>query len=203
MVIFSGKPMTLMPISMDFGVLVDHLKLLRLEEVPFGGTNIGDALSMCVYHLEKEKTKSKVVILLTDGENNSGYTDPMAAAKIAKEKGIRVYTIGVGSIQGAPIPYNTPYGKRYAQENGKMVIPKLDATTLKTIARYTGGKFFRATDEKTLANVFENISKLEKSEIRTSRSVLYSEQAHIFMMLAFGLFLAAILLETGPLRRLE
>ncbi len=204
MIIFSGKPMTLMPLSLDFGVLIDSLKQIRLEEVPFGGTNIGDALSMSCFHLEKEKTKSKVVVLLTDGENNTGYADPLAAAKIAKEKGIKVYTIGMGSKQGAPIPVKTAYGKRYQRDHsGALIIPKLDVIPLKTIAKYTGCKFFRATDEKTLEKVFENISKLEKSEIRTSRTIMYSEQAHIFLFIALGLFMAAILLETGPLRRME
>lgn len=204
MVIFAGKPMTLMPLSLDFGVLIDHLKPLRLEEIPYSGTNIGDALSMCVYHLEREQTKSKVVVLLTDGENNTGYADPLAAAKIAKEKGIKVYTVGVGSHDGAPIPVNTPMGKRYARDQrGELVIPKLDPVTLKSIAQYTGGRYFRATDEKTLEQIFEQIAQLEKSELSTSRTVLWSEQAHVFLILAFGLYMAAVLLEGGPMRRLE
>lgn len=204
MVIFAGKPMTLMPLTLDFGVLIDHLAPLRLEEIPYSGTNIGDALSMCVYHLDREKTKSRVVVLLTDGENNTGYADPLAAAKIAKEKGIRVYTIGVGSHEGAPIPVQTPRGKRYARDHqGQLVIPKLDPVVLKSIAQHTGGRYFRATDEKSLEEIFAQIARLEKSELSTSRTVLWSEQAHVFLILAFGLYLAAVLLEGGPLRRLE
>lgn len=204
MVIFAGKPMTLLPLSMDYGVLQDHVNLLRLEEIPFSGTNIGDSIAMCVFHMEKEPTKSKVIVLLTDGENNSGYADPLAAAKIAKEKGIRIYTIGVGSEGGAPIPMRTPYGTRYARdETGALLMPKIDPVTLKAIAEHTGGLFFRATDEKALARIFERIATLEKSEIRTSRTVVYSEQSHVFALLAFGLLLSATLLEQGPMRRLE
>lgn len=204
MVIFSGKPMTMLPLSMDYGVLEEHVKLLRFEEVPFSGTNIGDSIAMCVFHMEKESTKSKVVVLLTDGENNTGYADPLAAAKIAKEKGIRVYTIGVGSEGGAPIPIRTAYGMRYARdESGALLMPKIDPVTLKAIAEHTGGQFFRATDEKALAEIFGRIAKLEKSEIRSSRTVVYSEQGQVFALLAFGLLLSATLLENGPMRRLE
>ncbi len=204
MILFAGKPMTLLPLSADYGVLVEHVRRIRLEEVPFPGTNVGDSIAMAVYHLEKEQTKSKVVVLVTDGESNTGYADPLAAAKIAKEKGVRVYTIGVGSEGGAPIPVNTGYGRYYARdENGQLLMPKIDAVTLKAVAEHTGGQFFRATDERALARVFETIGKLEKSEVRTSRTVVYSEQSHVFSLLAFGLLAAAILLESGPMRRLE
>ncbi|HNY10506.1 MAG TPA: VWA domain-containing protein [Candidatus Wallbacteria bacterium] len=196
MVIFAGRSMTLSPLTIDIGIIIDYLSKVKVGEMPIDGTAIGDAISNCIYKFKDEKAKSKVIILLTDGENNTGNVEPMMAAKIARDRGIKIYTIGIGSKEGAPIPV-TQGGRKFYMRNpdGTLSIPKIDEKLLQEIAALTEGRYFRATDEKKLREIYDVINKLEKSEIITSKLTLYSEKAHYPLFMAFVVMLAAFLIE--------
>lgn len=222
-VVFAGRSMTLSPLSTDISIMSESVAKVKVGEMPIDGTAIGDAIANCVYKLtgakgakaqknegttaaakdEKSKVKSKIIILLTDGENNSGNIEPMLAAKIAYDEKIKIYTIGIGSREGAPIPV-TQGGKKFYMRNndGTLVIPKLDEKLLQEIAALTGGLYFRATDEKKLREIYEIINSLEKSEIITSKFTMYSEKAHYPLFLAFALMVLNFVIEYRVLLKL-
>lgn len=159
LVIFAGESFTQCPLTIDHVVLNNLFKEVKtgvLED----GTAIGDGLATAVNRLKDSKAISKTIILLTDGENNSGVIDPMLAAEIAKAMGIRVYAIGVGTIGMAPYPVPTPFGVQYQN-----VEVKIDEKLMKEIASETGGAYFRATDNRKLKSIYAEIDKLEKSKI--------------------------------------
>jgi Ca-activated chloride channel family protein len=138
------------------------------------GTAIGTALANGVNRLKDSGAKSKVIILLTDGVNNSGEIDPVTAAQIAAKFDIRIYTVGVGTRGQAPYPFNTPFGKRY-----QMVPVEIDEEILQQIASLTDGQYFRATDNRKLEEIYEEIDKLEKTRVevtsyRNANEVFYS-----------------------------
>jgi len=190
LVVFAGLSLTQCPLTMDYGVVIELLRRADLRMIKADGTSIGDALVNAIYKFKKPKLEKRdqVVILLTDGENNSGVVDPLEAAKIASDKNIRVYAIGVGSIEGAPIPMDTPMGRQYARNpDGSLYIPKIDEQLLKDIAYVTHGLYFRATDNKALEKIYETISKLEKGKIDVSRTVQYSERFYLFLIPAIAL----------------
>jgi Ca-activated chloride channel family protein len=159
LVVYAGEAYTACPATLDYDILkkqIDHLGQENLE----GGTAIGTGLGTAVTRLRNDSLPSKVIILLTDGSNNSGDIDPLTAAELARSKNIRVYTIGVGSNGEAPTPVITPFGIRY--ENMPV---EIDETTLIKIAQIANGQYFRATDEKSLKSIYEEIEKLEKRKI--------------------------------------
>ena len=159
LVVYAGEAYTACPATLDYDILkkqIDHLGQENLE----GGTAIGTGLGTAVTRLRNDSLPSKVIILLTDGSNNSGDIDPLTAAELARSKNIRVYTIGVGSNGEAPTPVITPFGIRY--ENMPV---EIDETTLMKIAQIANGQYFRATDEKSLKSIYEEIEKLEKRKI--------------------------------------
>ena len=159
LVVYAGEAYTACPATLDYDILkkqIDHLGQENLE----GGTAIGTGLGTAVTRLRSDSLPSKVIILLTDGSNNSGDIDPLTAAELARSKNIRVYTIGVGRNGEAPTPVITPFGIRY--ENMPV---EIDETTLMKIAQIANGKYFRATDEKSLKSIYEEIEKLEKRKI--------------------------------------
>jgi Ca-activated chloride channel family protein len=169
---------------------IDHLRLKNLyAQIQSGmitdGTAIGDGLGLAVYHLKKSKALSKVIILLTDGINNTGSLDPMTAAEIAKKFGIRVYTIGVGTKGMAPYPFMTPYGIQY--QNAEV---QIDEDLLKKIAEFTGGNYFRATNKEKLRDVYQQIDKMEKSKIDVTR---FSKGKPEFLIFAIGAALCIFL----------
>ncbi|MEZ7890137.1 MAG: VWA domain-containing protein [Candidatus Wallbacteria bacterium] len=196
MVIFAGRALVLCPLTVDYGIISDQVNKIKVGDMPIDGTAIGDAIANCINKFKDEKSKSKVIILLTDGENNSGTIDPLAAAKIARDKGIKIYTIGIGSVEGAPIPVTRGGQKFYLRNNdGSLVIPKIDEKLLQEIAYMTDGRYFRATDEKKLKEIYEIINNLEKSDIVVSRMTLYSEQAHYLLFAAFITLVINFLIE--------
>lgn len=159
LVIFAGESFTQCPLTTDHVVLnnlFQEVKTGVLED----GTAIGDGLATAVNRLKDSKAISKTIILLTDGENNSGVIDPMLAAEIAKAMGIRVYSIGVGTIGTAPYPIPTPFGIQYQN-----IEVKIDEKLMQEIASATGGAYFRATDNRKLKSIYAEIDKLEKSKI--------------------------------------
>lgn len=187
-VIFSGESFTQCPITTDHRVLISAIENIRnglLED----GTAIGSGLGTSVDRLRDSKTKSKIVILLTDGENNGGLIDPETAKEIAKAFQVKVYTIGVGTDGYAPQPVNTPMG--VIMQQGKVSI---DEKLLKEIAAETGGKYFRAKDNEGLAGIYDEINSLEKSKIEITTRTRYTEKFFPFVIagLAF-LFLELIL----------
>ncbi len=187
-VIFSGESFTQCPLTTDHSVLKLQIEQIRnglLED----GTAIGSGLATGVDRLRSSTSKSKVIILLTDGVNNGGQIDPAYAKELAKLYKIKVYTIGVGTDGYAPTPVNTPMG--IVMQNAKV---EIDETLLTNIANETGGKYFRAKDNASLKNIYDEIDKLEKSKIRVTTYHRSTERFLPFALAAFVfLFLEAVL----------
>jgi len=191
LVVFSGESFTQCPLTTDHAVLINLFHQVQSGMIE-DGTAIGDGLATSINRLKDSKAKSKVVILLTDGMNNRGDIAPLTAAKIASTFGIRVYTIGVGTIGTAPYPIQTPYGgTRYQQMK-----VQIDEDMLKQIASMTGGKYFRATDNKKLEEIYNAIDKLEKSKIDVKQFSRKEEE-----YLKFALWAAVLLLAEWFLRK--
>lgn len=188
-VIFSGESFTQCPLTTDRYVLISQISQIRnglLED----GTAIGSGLATSVDRLRNSKAKSKVVILLTDGINNGGLIDPATAKEIAKAFKIKVYTIGVGTDGYAPTPVSTPMG--IVMQNEKVAI---DEKLLKNIADETGGKYFRATDNKSLQNIYAEIDHLEKSKVEITTLHRFTEKFYPFIFAALALLLLEIILR--------
>ncbi len=204
LVVFAGLSLTQCPLTIDYGVVTELLRRTSLNMIKVDGTAIGDSIVNAVYKFDpdKKQKRDKVIVLLTDGENNAGVVDPLEAAKIASERGVRVYTIGVGSVEGAPIPVYRGGQKMYARNNdGSIYIPKLDEQLLKDIAYVTGGQFFRATDNEALEKIYEKIATLEKGKIDVNRTIQYSERFAWFLAPAFCLLLCEIYLRSRVFQR--
>ncbi|MCQ2325574.1 MAG: VWA domain-containing protein, partial [Paludibacteraceae bacterium] len=159
------------------------------------GTAIGLGLANAVNRIKDSPTKSKVIILLTDGSNNKGDIDPATAAQIAQTYGIRVYAIGVGSYGEARCPVHTPYGTQYVT-----ISNEFDEETLRNIASSTGGEYFRATDNNSLKRIYEQIDQLEKSKIRVREFSKRTENFEPFLIAALICLLLDILLKHFVLR---
>jgi len=170
LVVFAGQAFTQCPLTLDYEVLRSLLARVEIGMIE-DGTAIGTALANCVNRLKSSEAKSKVVILLTDGENNAGKIDPATAAKVAEALSVRVYTIGVGKEGGAPIPVNHPVlGKVYARNSdGTLQLTKIDEETLKEIASITRGEYFRATDAEALAKIYAQILDLERTKFQVKQ----------------------------------
>ncbi len=178
--VFAGEAFTQCPLTTDHRVVKDFLKGLRcgiLED----GTAIGMGLATAVNRLKESKSDSKVVILLTDGVNNSGYVKPETAAEIAKEFNVKVYTIGVGSTGDALAPVSRRSDGRYIFGLAPV---EIDEALLKEIAESTGGRYYRATSEKALEEIYTAIDRLEKTEIEVSTVKRYSEEFAPFLLFA-------------------
>ena len=200
LVVFSGESFTLCPLTLDYSVLGELLDGVKVE---MGGqlqdgTAIGDAIATTTHRLRTSEAKTKIVILLTDGENNAGTIDPGTAASLAQSFGIRVYTIGMGKEGGTRIPYeDTTFGKRYTD-----VITYLDEGTLKMIANITGARYFRATDIQSLKHVYAEIDKLEKTKFKVVNYSVRQEFAAYFLIPAALLLGLEILLSNTVLRKI-
>jgi Ca-activated chloride channel family protein len=194
-VIFSGESFTMSPATTDKAVLKTQIYNIRsglLED----GTAIGSGLATSVDRLKSSKSKSKVVILLTDGENNGGLIDPNTAKEIAKAEGVKVYTIGLGTDGYAPVPQQVPGGIIMQREK-----VNIDEKLLKQIADETGGKYFRAKDNESLRNIYSEIDKLEKSKIETTTVANYTEKFLPFVIIAGICILLEILLRLTLLKK--
>jgi Ca-activated chloride channel homolog len=194
-VIFAGESFTQCPITTDHNVLLTAIENIHnglLED----GTAIGSGLGTSVDRIRNSKSKSKVVILLTDGENNGGLIDPKTAKEIAKAFAIKVYTIGVGTDGYAPQPVNTPLGVQ--MQNVKVTI---DEKLMREIATETGGKYFRAMDNEGLKAVYNEIDRLEKSKVEISTLARSNEKFFPFVMAALALILLEILFRFTVFRK--
>lgn len=196
MVVFGSEAYTQCPLTLDKDILRSFLNWIHIG-IAGDGTAVGNALATSVKRLQNQTTKSRVVILLTDGRNNAGEIAPQMAAHIAKEMGIKVYTIGVGTNGQVPYPQDTPFGQRivYAQLD-------LDEETLKEIAETTGGKYFRATDTDELEKIYATIDNLEKTEIKTKEYHDYEERFLPWLFLGFLFLLLEIILQKTVFLRL-
>jgi len=156
--IFAGLPYLVSPVTLDHGWLLDSLDRVRIGDIE-DGTAIGSALASGLNRLRNQTAKSKIIILMTDGQNNSGQITPITAAEAAQALGIKVYTIGIGVRGEAPIPVTDAFGRR------RIIMEKVDVDedTLKRIATATGARFYRATDTTSLNHIYEEIDKLEKT----------------------------------------
>jgi len=186
MVAFAGRPYLVSPLTLDHGWLLQNLDRVKLGLVE-DGTAIGSAIASCTNRLiERKDSKSRIVVLLTDGDNNSGKISPITAAEAAKALGVKVYTIGAGTRGYAPVPFQDPFGRKVYQ-NMKVDV---DEDTLKKIADLTNAKFNRATDTKTLTQIFEQIDQLEKSTVEMKQ---YTQYRELFpWLLGAGLGLLAV-----------
>lgn len=188
LVVFAGEAFTQSPLTTDHVSLVNLLNEIQSGMIE-DGTAIGNGLATAVNRLKESEAPSKVIVLLTDGVNNSGQIDPLSAADIAVEYGLRVYTIGVGTEGVAPYPAIDPWGNMTYQ----MAKVEIDEKLLQEISDKTGGKYFRATDNTKLAEIYAEINKLEKAKIEVENFTKYSEVYHPFLLLALTLLLIELL----------
>ncbi|MDE6653226.1 MAG: VWA domain-containing protein [Muribaculaceae bacterium] len=188
-VIFAGESLTGVPMTVDHSALLNYINSLRMNSLP-DGTAIGDGIATSLNRLKDGKAKSQSIILLTDGSNNTGIVAPLTAANIAKEMGVKIYTIGVGSNTTAPMPVRTAFGVEY--QDVKVVI---DEATLRQIAEETNGKYFRATNNKVLAEVFEEIDQLEKTRMDVRHFTHTEDDYMLFAWIAFALIFVELLLR--------
>ena len=195
LVVFSGESFTQCPITIDHQVLLNLFKDIQSGMVE-DGTAIGMGLATAVARLKESKSKTKVIILMTDGVNNMGYIDPYTSIQIAKTFGVRVYTIGIGKNGNAPYPVKDQNGRTYYQS-----FPvQIDEPLLRKIAQETGGSYFRATNNNSLKNIYDNIDKLEKSKIKISNYHRKSEHFHVFAFLALFCLMAEFILSKTYLK---
>ena len=184
LVVFAGESFTQCPLTSDHSVLINFFQDVESGMIE-DGTAIGNGLATSISRLKDSKAISKVIILLTDGVNNRGEIAPKTAAEIAKTFGIRVYTVGVGSMGMAPYPVNTAFGIKY--QNMKV---EIDEKVLKEVALATDGRYFRATDNRKLKEIYEQIDQLEKSKIEVKEVSRRKEEFASFALIAFFLLVA-------------
>nr|WP_314802356.1 VWA domain-containing protein [uncultured Capnocytophaga sp.] len=179
-VVYSGESYTKVPATTDKNIVLQSLSEIKHGEIE-DGTAIGMGLGTAINRLKDSKTKSKVIILMTDGVNNTGVIDPLSASELAKQYGIRVYTIGIGTNGKAlsPIAYNPDGSWQYG-----MVPVEIDEKLLTQIAQTTGGHYFRATDNRKLVQIYTEIDKLEKSKIEELKYYQYQEKFRLWAFLA-------------------
>lgn len=194
LVVFAGESLSLMPLTYDRAALINAIQNVELGDLT-DGTAIGDGLASAVNRLVSGKAKSKSIILLTDGTNNAGEVPPVTAARIARQKGIKVYTIGVGT--NGSIQITDPYGF-----STTTLETKIDEASLKKIADETGGKFFRAKDEKMLQKVFAEIDSLEKTKLDVENFTRTDEAFFPWILAALCCYALSMLLRYTVLRRI-
>ncbi len=197
LVVFGLDAYTQCPLTLDHGVLTT---LLKRAEIGMAGdsTAIGSAIGTAVKRLTKSKAKSKLILLLTDGRNNSGTLNPRKAAEVASTFGIKIYTIGVGTRGKAPFIVDRGFfGKQIDYQD-----VDLDEDTLKEVARLTGGEYYRAEDAESLQKIYETIDKLEKTEIEVKTYLEYDEKFGFFVFPALGLLLLELVLLGTRLRKI-
>ncbi len=196
-VVYAAESYTKTPVTSDKAIIQEAIQSIKYDNVLQDGTGIGMGLTTAVNRLKDSKAKSKVIILLTDGENNAGFIEPETASQIAKEYNIKVYTICIGTNGNALFPY------AYAPNGGflfKMMPVEIDQELMKQIAKKTGGKYFRAQDNSGLENIYNEINKLEKTKVEELKYVNYDEKFRPLVWLAGLLLLLEIILRNTIFR---
>ena len=189
LVVFSGDAFSLSPLTTDYGLLRNYLDEISFEMIENKGTAIGSALAVCTNRMRESDSKSKVCILLSDGESNAGNIDPITAAELASAYNIKIYTIIVGK-EGM-----VPYGKDFFG-NPQMIESLVDETSMRKIAKIGSGEFFRAYDDKALEQVFAKINQYEKAEIKETRFKNTTDYYYVYMIWAVSLLLLWLLLKS-------
>jgi len=199
--VFAGKPFTQSPLSFDYNVVRYYLNEISTDTINqqyrgLGGTAIGDAIVAAINRFKNNPERTKVLVLLTDGEANVG-VDPIFAAEHARANGVKIYTIGLGKKEGAPLKVKDAFGNEtYARNpDGTIYKTKFDEETLKNIAQVSGGKYFYAGDNNSLKNSLETINKLEKTEYETQTTVTKEDKFWPYLFAGFWLMAGAIVLE--------
>ena len=188
-VVFAGESYTQCPLTTDRATLINLMKEVQTDLIE-DGTAIGNGLATAVARMAESDAKSRVIILLTDGVNNSGEIAPLTAAEIANTYGVRVYTIGVGANGTAPYPVMTPWGVDIQRVN-----VEIDEDLLKTIAETTGGRYFRATDNTKLAEIYSEINRMEKARTTIDSFPIYKELFTRYALLALAFLLLELLIR--------
>ena len=196
MVVFGSEAYTQCPLTLDQGILKSFLSKLDIG-MAGDSTAIGSAIGIAVKRLKDLESKSKVIILLTDGQNNAGSLPPLQAAQTAKAFGIKIHTIAVGTHGKAPFLVNSIFGQRYVYQQ-----VDIDEDTLKKISDLTGGQYFRATDLESLKTIYKQIDEMEKSEVKVIDHSEYTELFHYFLIPGLLILLLEILLSNTVLRRI-
>lgn len=195
LVAFAGVAVLQCPLTLDYGALLDYLDQIDVGVTTTENTAIGTAIATAVNHLKKSTAKSKIIVLLTDGRNNSGEIDPITAAKAAAALGIKIYTIGVGVRGQSVIPVDTVWGKQLVP-----IQEDLDEPALEDIAQTTGGRYFRATSSKEFEEIYSEIDHMEKTEIKGPTPQEYQDHYIHWLMAAMILISVALIGEMSVLR---
>lgn len=199
LVVFAGEAFTQCPLTTDHNIVTDFLSGLQVGMLE-DGTAIGMGLATAVNRLKDSNSKSKIIILLTDGVNNAGYINPNTAAEIAKQYDVKVYTIAVGTMGQALSPVNRRNDGQYMFAMAKV---EIDTELLKKISQMTDGKYFRAIDRASLENIYAEIDRLEKTEIEVNVYKRYKDEFRIFLYLGLGMLLLFWLLSHTVFRTLS
>ena len=197
LVAFAGRPYLVSPLTLDHDWLIRNLERLRIGLVE-DGTAIGSAIASAANRLKDKEAKTKLIVLLTDGDNNAGKVQPLTAAEAAKALGIRIYTIGAGTEGEAPFPLTNQFGRTVYRN----VLVKFDEKTLQEIAAMTNGQYFRATDTNSLRTIFGEIDKLEKSKVEVEKTAQYRDIFMWFLLPGIAFLALEILLSQTIWRRL-
>jgi Ca-activated chloride channel family protein len=198
MVVFAGESFTQCPLTLDYGVLLTLLDQIQVADKDWDGTAIGMGIVNAVNRLRDSKAKSKVVILLTDGVNNKGQVDPITAARVAQTFGIKIYTIGAGKRGTAMYPVDHDvFGKQYVPMQ-----VEIDEDVLREIAKITDARYFRATDEKKLKDIYNEIGKMEQTKIEVKEYTRYEEFFIYFLTLGLTLLLLELILSNTVFKKL-
>lgn len=198
-VVFAGRSFTLLPLTTDYPLVLDAIKDIHRGTVKIDGTAIGDGIANAVYRFKSENAKSRVIVLLTDGENTTGNIEPLVAAQVARQKNVKIYTIGMGKAEGVPIPMTNPQtGERFyvRDRNGNLFLSRINAKELAEIAQTTGGLYFQADNAEKLNAIYARIGQMEKSEFETKRTTLYLEQMIWLALPALILLTLSFVLRT-------
>ncbi len=196
-VAFAGRPYLVSPLTMDQDFLAKRVAGVKMGQVE-DGTAIGSAIASSVSHLKDSKAKSRIVILLTDGVNNAGAVNPLTASEAAKTLGIKIYTIGAGTIGEAPVPVQDAFGRTHLQT----MKVEIDEDILRKVADATGGRYFRATDTDSLEQIYESINQLEKTTRKMKKYQQYDELYLWFLAPGLALMVLELILSQTRFRRL-
>ncbi len=198
LVLFAKYAFTQCPLTADRGALLGFLDKVKIGMVDERQTAIGSALAVAAGRLKNSEAKSKVVVLLTDGNNNAGDVDPVTAAKAAAALGVKIYAVGAGSPEGGIFPEEGIFGRRLVRRPGQ----ELDEATLRRVAETGGGRYFRATDMDSLKKIYKEIDALEKTEVQVVTFSDYQDRYFPFLLAAFFVFAIEMLLSQTIWRRL-
>ena len=203
LVAFAGVPFIQCPLTLDYSVAKMFLDIIDVNLIPQPGTAMGDAVRASIKAFNQKERKYKVLILLTDGEDHD--SDPLGASEEASKEGIKIYTIGIGSVQGEPIPIKDNRGQVTGfkkDKEGSVIVSKLDEVTLQKIALTTGGKYYHATSgEMELDKIYDEISKMEKKELEGKLLTQYEDRYQYFLLLSVVFLTIEFLLSERRSRR--